>query len=186
MPNVFIPIQLLSKLSKEDQILELNSEVKCTLAPSKIHGIGVFALRAIQKGEHCYITPHMIPRFYDIPFGSLSKLLPEIKELVLQRWASVVNGSLFCNPNDDQHLLMFVNHSPDKANYSVVDDTALQDIRAGDEILEDYTVMANWEKVRPLNKNPWLIATNVIKSKSQRSLIDVLLAKFRIKSFARS
>src|SRR3990167_3725756 len=148
MPNIQIPLDWLSKLSKGEQIVELNNEVRCTLAPSKIHGIGVFALRAIQQGERCYVRPEMIPRFYDIPFGSLSKLFPEVKALVLDRWASVVNGSLFCSPNDDAHLLMFCNHSFDP-NYDVVSDTALKDIKKGDEILEDYCAMNNAEKAHP-------------------------------------
>ena len=155
MLNIQIPIEWLSPLSKEQQIAELNSEVRCKLGQSKIHGVGVFAIRAIKWGERCYCTPNMIPRFYNIPFGSLSKLFPEVKELVLQRWASVVNGSIFCNPNDDAHLLMFVNHSCDP-NYDVVSDTALRDIKRGEEVLENYTAMDNWERVRPLKDNSWL------------------------------
>ena len=164
MANFQIPIAWLSKLSKDEQIAQLNSEVKCTLKPSKIEGIGVFALRDIQKGERCYCRPNWIPKFYDIPFGSLNKLLPEIKELILARWASVVNGSLFTSPNDSQHLLMFMNHSVDP-NYDVVSDKALRDIREGEELFEDYRVMDNWEKVRSTEKNPWL---NCEKNESTR------------------
>jgi len=175
----------LSQKSKNDQILELNSTVKCKLAPSKIEGIGVVAIYDIKAGDKCYISPRMIPQFYNIPFGSLNKLFPEIKELVLARWASVVNGSIFCSPNDDQHLLMFVNHSREP-NYDVVSDTALKDIRAGEEILENYTAMANWEKVRPPEKNKWLIATNVIKPKSPKSSFVASLVKLITGSFARN
>lgn len=113
---------------------------------SKIHGIGVFALRNIYKGERCYCTPNIIPKFYNIPFGSLNKLFPEVKELVLARWASIVNGSVFQSPNDDAKLLMFVNHSY-QPNYDVVSDTALYDIVEGEEITEDYCAMENAEKV---------------------------------------
>ena len=155
MLNIQIPIEWLSSLSQEQQIAELNSEVRCRLGQSKIHGVGVIAVRDIKWGERCYCRPNMIPRFYNIPFGSLSKLFPEVKELVLQRWASVVNGSIFCSPNDDAHLLMFINHSTDP-NYDVVSDTALKDIKKGEELFEDYRAMDNWEKVRPLKDNPWL------------------------------
>ena len=153
-----IPHQWLSKLSKEQQAVELNSEVRCKLAASPIHGVGVFAIRDIKWGERCYCRPNFIPKFYNIPFGSLSKLFPEIKELVLQRWASVVNGSIFCSPNDDAHLLMFINHTAnrEKLNYDVVSDTALRDIKKGEELFEDYRVMDNWTKVRPVEKNLWL------------------------------
>ena len=158
MLNIQIPTEWLSPLSKENQITELNSEVRCKLGQSKTHGVGVFAIRDIKWGDKCYCRPTMIPRFYNIPFGSLSKLFPEVKELVLQRWASVVNGSIFCSPNDDAHLLMFINHTanPKKLNYDVVSDTALKDIPAGTELFEDYRVMTNWAKVRPPEQNPWI------------------------------
>jgi hypothetical protein len=150
-----VPYQWLSKLSKEDQIAELNSEVRCRLDSSSVHGVGVFAIRDIGWGERCYCRPNFIPKFYNIPFGSLNKLFPVIKEMVLQRWASIVNGSIFCSPNDDAHLLMFINHST-KPNYDVVSDTALKDIKEGEELFEDYRAMDNWMKVRPLKDNPWL------------------------------
>lgn len=140
----------MSKLKKEEQILELNNEVRCTLKPSPIQGIGVFALRSINQGERCYCTPNLIPKFYNIPFGSLNKLLPEIREIILARWASTRNGSVFQSPNDDQSLLMFVNHAPyPECNYDVVSDTALKDIPIGTELTEDYCAMANAEDVYP-------------------------------------
>lgn len=149
MPRIQVPIEYLSKLTKDQQINELNTEVRCTLAPSPIHGIGVFATRDIPRGQRCYCTPNVIPKFYNIPYGSLSKLFPEVKQIVLQRWASVVNGSIFCSPNSDAHLLMFINHTSDseKLNYDVISDTALRDISYGEELLEDYRMMDNWQKV---------------------------------------
>ena len=146
MPKITVPNECISKLSVEQQINELNSEVCCTLAPSSIHGIGVFAIIDIKKGKRLYCTPRIIPRFYKIPFGSLNKLFPEVKELVLQRWASVVNGSIFQSPNDDAGLLFFMNHS-DNPNYDIMSDTALCDIVKGEEVCEDYRVMKNYEKV---------------------------------------
>ena len=143
----------MSKLTQQEQILDLNNTVRCSLGASSIHGIGVFALRDIEWGEKCYCKPNMIPKFYKIPFGSLNKLLPEIRELVLARWASVVNGSIFQSPNDDQSLLMFCNHSSNP-NYDAVSDTTLRDIHKGEEILEDYTVMKNWQLAYP-NLKTW-------------------------------
>lgn len=160
--------------------------MKTKLAPSSIHGVGVIAIKNIRKGEKCFISPRFEPRFYNVPFSSFNKLLPEVKELILERWASVVNGSIFRSPNDDASLLMFVNHSPDNYNYDVVSDVALRDIRAGEEIFEDYRLMTNWEKVRPVNKNPWLVATNVKKSPLKKNIHVVLTVIKSIWSFARS
>src|SRR3990167_7480921 len=158
MPKILVKDEWVSPLSKRLQVVQLNDTVRCTLKPSRIDGIGVFAIQYIRKGERCYCTPNLIPKFYNLTFTQLDDLVPEVKELILQRWASVVNKSLFMSPNDDAHLLMFINHSPDPAevNYDVVTDTALKDIPRNTELFEDYRVMDNWEKVRPLNKNPWL------------------------------
>ena len=147
MPKITIPAQYVTTLSQKEQINELNSTVRCTLKPSNVHGVGVFTIRDIKQGERLYCTPHVIPTFYTVPFGSLKKLFPEVRELVLARWASVVNGSLFQNPNDDVGLLFFINHSSDNWNYDVVSDTALKDIPSGTEVLEDYRVMENWAKI---------------------------------------
>ena len=144
MPNIQIPSQYIRNLSQKDQITELNSEVKCVLRPSPIHGIGVFALRNIPKGQRCYITPNVIPRFYNIPYASLNGLLPEIKEIILQRWPSIINGSKFISP--DARLLSFMNHS-ENPNYDPKNDTALKDIENGEEITENYKTMENWANV---------------------------------------
>ena len=145
MPNIRISEDSVVKLTRQEQIDMLNNTVRCKLGVSKIEGVGVIALRNIQKGQRCYITPNFNPSFYNLSFSNLNKLLPEIKALILDRWASVVNNSLFTSPNDDAHLLMFVNHSLEP-NYDVVTDTALKDIPAGTEITENYCVMDNAEK----------------------------------------
>ena len=148
MPKIQIPQSWMSPLSRDQQIQELNSTVKCKLGVSKVHGVGVIAIYRIAKGERCYVTPNIQPKFYDIPYGSLGKLFPEIRELVLARWASIVNGSVFQSPNDDQCLLMFMNHNSEP-NYDVVSDTALKNIKQGEELLEDYRAMTNWQLAYP-------------------------------------
>lgn len=137
---------------QERQIYELNATVKCKLAPSKIHGIGVFAIRDIQKGERLYVRPDAsqspeLRVWYKVPFGSFGKLFPEVRELILDRWPSVVNGGLFTSPNE-QWPVLWMNHSDDP-NYESKTDSALRDIRKGEEITEDYRTMDNWEKVFP-------------------------------------
>ena len=156
--KIQVESEWVSPLTKRLQVAQLNEEVKCTLRQSRVHGIGVFAIQYIRKGERCYCSPNLIPKFYSLTFTQLDDLVPEVKELILQRWASVVNQSLFMSPNDDAHLLMFMNHSPDpeEVNYDVVSDTALKDIPKNTELFEDYRMMENWTQVRPVDKNPWL------------------------------
>lgn len=133
----------------EKQIEELNSTIKCYIAPSKIHGIGVFALRPISKGEKCYCFPKLSRTWYNLTYSELDKLRPEIKEIILARWPSIINGSYFQSPNDDVWLASFINHSSKNFNYKQSSDSATREIKKGEEILEDYRVMLNYKQIYP-------------------------------------
>lgn len=138
-------------MNKDDQYLELCETVKCTVAPSRIHGVGVFALRDIKKGERMYIrwTTDMPSHWYTLSYSDLSRFdrsYPEIKEIILARYPCVINNCQFLSPNYDAKMICFVNHS-DTPNYNELTDIALKDISKGEEVCEDYKRMANWEKV---------------------------------------
>lgn len=133
-------------MSNSEQAKEINDTVWCRLGPSKIHGVGVIALRDIKAGQKLYCFPRALGKFYSIPYDKLGMLLPEIRGLVLERWASIINGSHFTSPNDDAWLILFMNHS-DNPNYDPKTDCALKDIAKGEEITEDYRPMKNAEKI---------------------------------------
>src|SRR3990167_10055196 len=135
-------------MTQDKQIATLNSIVKLKLAPSKIQGIGVFAIMDIKKGEPAFCLPSMTPRWFSVPYGSLSKLLPEIKELILERWPSIINGSHFLSPNDMTWMITYMNHSEDP-NYDNHNDIALRDIKCGEELTEDYRTMDNYSQIYP-------------------------------------
>ncbi len=113
---------------------ELNEQVKCTLASSKIHGIGVMAIRDIKKGEelHC----QSFERKY-IQLDSLKGLRKEVLKLILQRWPIAEKRAPFFSPNDDARLISFMNHS-NTPNYDKYTDKALCGISKGEEVTEDY------------------------------------------------
>jgi SET domain-containing protein len=117
----------------QEQILFLNETVLLKLAPSKIHGIGVFALRDIPSGKRLNATA--FPRPYTLTYANFGKLHKEVNEEILQRWPSIVEGDNFMYP--DTNFQAYMNHSDDP-NYSNVLDIALKDIKAGEEIFEDY------------------------------------------------
>ena len=114
---------------------KLNNEVWATIAPSKIHGVGVHAIRDIGKGQKLYF------------FGGdgkwirteLKQLNPKVSKLIKQRWPIERDGHPYYHPNDDAFLVCFLNHS-DNPNYDKLTDTALRDIKEGAEITEDYGV----------------------------------------------
>lgn len=142
-------------MTPEDQIKELNEIVRVRLAPSSIHGIGVFALRNIPKGERCFCIPTKAGldqagalKFYTLSYEQLDKLYKEVKELILDQWATVVNDSHFLNPNYTTWPILYMNHSY-FPNFNQYTDKATRDIAAGEEIVEDYRLMDNWQKVFP-------------------------------------
>src|SRR3990167_3168947 len=134
--------------SESDQIQELIDTVKCRIAPSKIHGVGVIAIRDIKKGEilHCRIED---PKWYTVTYENLSRLPDEIRQIILDRWSLGVIGEPFLSPNHDAIMICFMNHGGDKSNYDPVTDCAKMDIAKDTEVLEDYRVAEGWEKVYP-------------------------------------
>ena len=132
----------------QQQIDELNATVKCKLAPSKIHGIGVFAIRDIKKNEKLYCMPlvAMSRKWYSVPFIEFDKLLCEVRELIFERWPCVINGSMFLSPNDDVWIRLFMNHSEDP-NYNPLIDCAIKDIAKGEEVTENYRMMPGAEEI---------------------------------------
>lgn len=131
-------------MTNRDQVLELNTYVKTTLKPSPIHGVGVFALRDIPKGSKLYTD--MIPRIYTLPKSQFCHLFAEISEHLLSQWPQIEEGSHFAYPTTKMQAWM--NHSDD-ANYDAVLDLVLTDIKAGDEITEDYRKIPGAMKVFP-------------------------------------
>lgn len=117
-----------------DIVKRLNEEVKCTIAPSEIHGVGVFAIRDIKEGERLNCWPE---KGFQIHLDSLDGLLPEVRALILQRWPIAIEGKPFLHPNDDARLLSFMNHS-NMPNYNPYLDLSTRDIKKGEEITEDY------------------------------------------------
>jgi len=130
------------KKEKITQAIKMINEVaKVRLAPSKVHGIGVFAMRDIKKGEKVYADA--IHQMHDVPYKQFTRIRPEIVELILERFPRVVEGSQFMCP--DTLMQIYMNHS-DKPNYDNKTDKALRKIKEDEEIFEDYKAIKGWEK----------------------------------------
>ena len=127
------------------QITALNEMVKIRLAPSEIHGIGVFAIRDIKKGERLY-ADHT-PTVYTLRYADFGKLNKEVKQIILERWPQVVSGaSYFAFP--DARYMAYMNHA-NPANYDAFNDIVLEEIRAGEEVTEDYMLIPGWQTAHP-------------------------------------
>ena len=136
-------------INHNKQIEQLNAFVRTKIAPSPIHGVGLFALRKMKAGEKLYSD--MMPIIFNLPYKKFHKLHREIQELLLGQWPQIVNGSIFAFPST--RLEAYINHS-ENANYDTVNDVLLKDVADNEEITEDYTKIQNYEFVFPwLKKN---------------------------------
>lgn len=135
-----------TKAHREKKIKEaiklLNDIVKIKIAPSQVHGVGVFALRDMKKGEKLYADA--IPHAFDVPYSKFKLLRPEIRDIILGHWPQIINGSYFLYPVT--RMVAFMNHA-DNHNYDGKADKLIKDVKAGDEITENYREIPNYEKV---------------------------------------
>ena len=114
----------------------LNTIQKVYLAPSKIHGIGVFALFDLKKGDKIYADE--VARIYHIAPGNQSKLFPEIKKMILEQWPRATIEGKFAWPTT--RWIAYMNHSL-KSNYHGGQDVMLKDVKRGEEITENYCLI---------------------------------------------
>lgn len=123
-------------------IKELNDTVWCKLGVSKIHGIGVHAIRDIPKGTelHCKGDNNL----YEVPYKDFHKIRQEVIDIILARHPRARNGEPFLSPNGDARMISFMNHGGKDSNYDPVTDRALRDIGKGEEVTEDYGEFAKF------------------------------------------
>lgn len=115
----------------------MNELFKLRLAPSPIHGIGVFATRDISKGEKVYADE--FPKLFQTT-------LADIPEDIAQRHPYVATNNRLAYP--DVRFQAYMNHS-DQPNYDAKFDIALVDISKDEEITEDYREIPGYEQVFP-------------------------------------
>jgi len=138
---------------KWKEAIKLLNRIVCTkIAPSPIHGVGIFALRDMKKGE--YLELDAIPHQFDIPYKKLGELHKEVREILLGHFPLIVMGSHFLYPVT--RMTAFLNHS-NTPNYDAQNDVVLTNIKKGEELTEDYRKIEGYEKVFP-----WLVEKDVV------------------------
>lgn len=130
---------------EEKQIEALIKWVNVRIAPSEIHGVGLFALKDIPEGTELYLD--LMPEVFKVSYKKLKNNVPSyIHDVIVERWPHVANGSAFVYP--DARYVCYMNHS-DNPNYDPSTDRAIRDIKAGEEITENYKDIEGWEGIYP-------------------------------------
>jgi SET domain-containing protein len=129
-------------MTKKDKLLQqLKHHTFAMLKPSPLHGIGVFAITTIQKGERKIFSDHE-SEWIEVSKEEVDTLPQHAKDLV-------ENHCLFSETHyyipeygfKIFDLAVYLNHS-DKPNLISINDgeffEAIRDIEAGEELLIDY------------------------------------------------
>ena len=128
-------------MTKKELMRDLKENTYCRLMPSKLGGIGIFAIKKIPKGVWPFKTCKPFS-FFRIPKQEIKTLPRAIREYVMDIFACD-NKDYFVSRYGMNNLDVsyFINHSK-KPNVGVKRGTenfcALRDIKVGEELTADY------------------------------------------------
>lgn len=115
--------------------------VKTKVKPSKIHGLGLFAVERIPAGTFVWkFSPDLDLEIDPVNFKQLPK--PAQEYILFHGFLSRRTGKYHLSFDD----VRYINHSSDKSNIATADESkdvelplvALRDILPGEEILQNY------------------------------------------------
>ena len=114
-----------------------NNEVWATIRPSKIHGVGIFAIRDIPKGIEIGKGCEETSIYYELSDDDFIQLLEPIRNIILDR---TQQGDIirFRHPNCMAKLQSFMNHSLTPNSDGKI---TLVDIKKDEEITENFLTL---------------------------------------------
>ena len=125
---------------KEKLIMRRLAKIYCRLAPSPIHGVGVFAIKNIPKGTNPFSNSFMAQEAVVLDKNRIKDLGPEILSLLHDQHPTIDQTKQIVSNFPNQIIWSdFINYT-DKPNIELMTNgewTALRDIIKGEEILED-------------------------------------------------
>ena len=135
-------------MSNKEFIDRVNKEVWCTLAPSSIHGVGVFAIRDIPKGTKLFKGEGEGDNHLYLSEEEFMDIIEPIRNIMIDRHLQCSGEKIWtCHPNGDAKLMCFMNHA-DKPNSNGY--VSLVDIKAGEEVTENFVDIAGCDILHEL------------------------------------
>jgi SET domain-containing protein len=137
-------------MTKKDKLLQqLHQHTFAMLKPSPLHGIGVFSITAIKKGERKIFSDHE-SEWIEISKEEVDALPQHARDLVENH--CLFNETHYYVPEYGFKifdLVVYLNHS-DQPNLISINDgeffEAIRDIEAGEELLIDYGTIVDSEE----------------------------------------
>lgn len=133
-------------MNKSEVLEYISNTTYCRLKASKIHGVGVFAIKKIPKN----VNPFPSAPDYEcvtVSKEELRKLDPELKKLIFDLLVFDSDTvELPVKGLNNLDISFYLNHSK-KPNLKYADDResfiSIRDIEAGEELTADYSVLDN-------------------------------------------
>ena len=117
------------------------------LQVSKIHGIGIFAIRDIPKGTNIFSNDETEMVWIDE--ADIGNIDPELKRLY-DDFCVIKNGKYGCPKNFNMLTVgWYLNESKENPNVCCTDEydfVALRDIKKGEELAIDYSTYSEYPK----------------------------------------
>ncbi len=136
----------------EEVIKHLSTNIKTKIGVSSIDGVGVIAIRDIKQYEEVFPLWNYESGIYLIPNDRLNEIPNEVVELLDKYFINDECGykviRLFKGFNFTFHGFSYCNSAwPNEHNVNITNDgIAMNDIKAGEEILEWYYENINLDK----------------------------------------
>ena len=138
-------------MNKKQLLKNLAENVYCKLAPSRISGIGVFAIRDIPEGTDPFIgAPDEV--HIKIKEQELKNIDQEVKNLMYDFF--ILQGDTFLVPKsglNNINISYYLNHSKKPNMYASPDGNimyALRDIKKGEELTINYSKFYGPENIK--------------------------------------
>lgn len=147
-------------MTKEEIIKDFENNVYCRIQPSKIQGVGVFAIRNIPKGINPFVTYTNVETIA-IPVNEImenKKISDAVKEMIKDFYV-IQDGKFYCDARslNEINISYFLNHS-DTPNLDVdeIDEesvfTTNRDISIGEELTSNYSMYSDSYDVKSDNQ----------------------------------
>lgn len=137
--------------------------IYCRIQPSKINGVGLFAIKDIPKGTDPFNNSYMAHDALLINKNELKDCNDEIKKMLEDYWPTNNNNKIILPLYPNQIILTnYLNYSED--NYNIIFNDSgkwetLKIIKNGEELLENPKLLFNEDgtyKVRNVTKTNYL------------------------------
>jgi SET domain-containing protein len=121
----------------------------CRLKPSKVHGVGVFAIKDIKKGQEPFPDAPEFSGLQVVPTKEIEKIDPEVKKVIMDFYSRDEEYYYIGPTPNNIGIYAYMNHSEKEWNIELSKNkrffVAAKDIKKSEELLTNYKQYSKFE-----------------------------------------